>query len=227
MTDRGGSRRAAQPGRIVANYGRRLLVEDAQGTRHLCLPKGRRLFAVCGDRVDFLPAHAASEGVVTTVHERDTELTRPDSRGRTEVIAANMTRLCCVVAPRPAADWFMVDRYLAAAAIIGIEACVVLNKIDLLDAHRDYTAHLAPYRDAGFEVYETSVHQTDTLAQFGNALKDHTSIFVGQSGVGKSSLLNALIPGLDAATAEVSRQTGFVDAGSGAAGMADEWNHAE
>jgi len=208
VTGAPGSTQDAAPGRIVANYGRRLLVEDESGERHLCVPKGRRLNAVCGDRVDFRPAHSASQGVVVAVHERTAALTRPDSRGRTEVIAANISQLCCVVAPRPAPDWALADRYLAAAAIMGIRSCVVLNKTDLLKADADFAPLLEEFRAAGFAVFETSVREPGTLDDLRNALRDATSILVGQSGVGKSSLLNALVPGLDAATASVSRQTG-------------------
>ena len=119
-----------------------------------------------------------------------------------------MTQVCCVVAPKPPADWFLADRYLAAAAIAGIKPCLVLNKIDLVADNRNFDPYLAEYETAGFVVLRTSVHQPDTLTALRQALEGETSIFVGQSGVGKSSLLNALVPGLDAATSAVSEQTG-------------------
>ncbi len=201
---------SSQPGRVVANYGKRLLVEDAAGVRHPCRPKGRRLRAVCGDRVRWTAGAGDEPGVVTGIEPRTTELTRPDQRGRTEVLAANVTLVAAVMAPRPAPDPFLVDRYLAAAALMGARGFLVINKTDLLDdAERDELAALeTQFAAAGYDVVRCSAKSGDGVDALADKLVGETGILVGHSGVGKSSLYNRLVPDHDAATAALSAATG-------------------
>ncbi len=192
-------------GRIVASYGRRAVVEDAGGERHPAMLARRRLKVVCGDRVLWRPA-PGGDAEVTERLPRDNELTRPDSRGRTEILAANLSTLAVVCAPRPDADLFMVDRYLAAAEQMGVRGLVVMNKSDLTDA-ADLADRLATYRRVGYPVLQVSAREKQGLNHLAAVLAGETGIFVGQSGVGKSSLINALCPDAGMETAALSESS--------------------
>ncbi len=194
-------------GQVVANFGPQLLVEDSEGQRHPCRPKGRRLRAVCGDRVEWNRGDGHT-GIVTDILPRERELLRPDSRGRIDVLAANFDQLLVVCSPRPEMDPFFVDRYLAAAALNDTPAVVVFNKLDLLDDDNTFAPLLDEYTRIGYPVIRTSAKSGGGLELLRKQLADHTNIFVGKSGVGKSSLLNALIPDLEIATRAVSEATG-------------------
>ena len=191
----------SRPGRVVASYGRRVLVEDEQQKRLNCQLKGRRLKAVCGDHVEWYPD--SSNGVVTAIAARRNELRRPDSRGRVEILAANISQLVVVIAPTPPVDEFLADRYLAAARLMGADSLVVCNKSD------QGSVDLAgEYRTIGYPVVSVSAETSESMELLATALTGHTSILVGQSGVGKSSLSNTLIPGLAVATQTLSEGTG-------------------
>ena len=196
-------------GRVVASHGRHVVVEDAEGIRHGCRLFGRRLSPVCGDRVAWsLEAAEGATGMVVEVQPRDTTLSRCNLRGEPEDIAANLTHLVAVLAPVPAPDFSICDRYLAAAEWAGLSAGVVLNKADLrARAGAGLDAELAHYAALGYAVVETSKVGAEGIARLAALLAAHTSVLVGQSGVGKSSLTNLLIPGVEAAVNEVSRAT--------------------
>jgi ribosome biogenesis GTPase len=130
-------------------------------------------------------------------------LARIDSRGRPEPVAANLTRLLVVAAPSPAPDWIVVDRYLVAAELAGLAGAVVFNKSDLLE---DAPPRLECYRRAGYAVHLTSARDGRGLAEIAAALRNERSAMVGQSGVGKSSLLNALLGDPVQSTSELSRK---------------------
>lgn len=197
-------------GIIAANFGRQVLVENADGRLIPCIISGRKLRPVTGDRVMWEPLDSKDKGLVCEILERDNELTRPDRRGRTDVLAANISQVIVVCAPRPAPDLFLIDRYLAAAAFMGACASVVLNKSDLeneagLDSLREA---LEEYSRIGYPVIHTSAKSMDGLDPLRKQLIGHTSILVGQSGVGKSSILNALLPEADILTGELSEASG-------------------
>jgi ribosome biogenesis GTPase len=196
------------PGRVVAAYGGRVVVEDADGATHPCVLRGRRLRAVCGDRVRWTPPPGDGDGIVLAIEPRSNALQRPDSRGRTEVLAANVTQLIAVCAPKPPPDPALVDRHLAAAELMPCKAFVLCNKIDLDDSPEP-PAWTRELERAGYGVLRTSVRTDAGLDALRRTLEGHTSILVGQSGVGKSSLLNALVPGLSTATAMLSAVTGM------------------
>lgn len=200
-----------QAGRVVAGFGRRVLVEAADGDRHLCLVSGRRLRPICGDRVRWRPALDQGDGLVVEIDERVNELARPDRRGRPEAIAANVSQLVIVAAPLPAPDLFILDRYLAAAELMHADACLVWNKIDTEDPGEDGAGASTPleeFRGVGYPVVPASAVTGAGLGPLRARLAGRTSILVGQSGVGKSSLLNALLPHVAAETAEISAATG-------------------
>jgi ribosome biogenesis GTPase len=195
-----------EPGRVVAGFGRHVLVEDAEGERHRCMISGRRLRPVCGDKVRWARPSDQSDGLVVAIEPRHNELARPSRRGRKEVLGANIDQLLIVMAPIPQPDLFIVDRYLAAAELMDAEACVVCNKGDLEQTGDPLEA--GEFTRAGYAVIETSAQTGAGLEKLAALMRGKTSIFVGQSGVGKSSLINALMPGLDLATDEVSRASG-------------------
>jgi ribosome biogenesis GTPase len=196
-------------GRIVASHGRHVVVEDARGDRHTCSLFGRRLVPVCGDRVLWsLESAEGARGRVASILPRDTTLARTSARGDPEVVAANLTQLVAVLAPVPAPDLAICDRYLAAAEWAGLQAAVVLNKSDLrARAGPELDAELAHYAALGYPVTETARSAPASITLLARQLQSHTSVLVGQSGVGKSSLTNLLVPGVEAAVNEVSRAT--------------------
>jgi ribosome biogenesis GTPase len=191
---------------VIASHGRHLLVETADGERHACTLFGRRLDAVCGDEVRWRRAGQRGHGVVVERLPRRTTLARSDARGRSEAIVANLTQLVVVSAGLPKPDFFVIDRYLAAGESSGIDCLVVLNKIDL-PASREALAEIENYTAMGYRTLECGALSGAGIGDLRRALRDAVSVLVGQSGVGKSSLANRLLPGLNAETAELSRAT--------------------
>ncbi|MBT8131108.1 MAG: ribosome small subunit-dependent GTPase A [Gammaproteobacteria bacterium] len=190
-------------GRVVAAYGRQVIVEDPDRQRFRCKMKGKRMRPVCADDVEWrLEQVEGGDGVVTRILPRRSELARPDARGRAEVIAANITQLVIVVAPKPAADLSLVDRYLVSAELIGVDAVVVANKNDL------GSIDLRSFQQIDYATVSVCAKKPASLTALTALMIDHTSIFVGQSGVGKSSLLNTMIPGLDSRTQTLSASSG-------------------
>jgi ribosome biogenesis GTPase len=139
---------------------------------------------------------------------RKNELSRPDRRGRIEILVANIDLVAVVAADAPAADWFIVDRFLAAAELINVSALVLFNKTDLGAATESSAAELTEFAKIGYQTVRCSAKSGDNLNQLQQHLRDQTAIIVGQSGVGKSSLINYLIGGAQQRTAELSRSTG-------------------
>ncbi len=197
---------ATHAGRVVSSHGRDALVEDDAGRRVHCRLQGRRLSAVCGDRVRWIDADTeGAAGMITEVLPRATELARMNLRGKAEVIAANLTQLVSVIAPLPAPDLGLCDRYLAAAEWAGLKACVVVNKSDLPDAKALLVEALAGYEAIGYPVAWASKRTPGGEREIALRLRDEISVLVGQSGVGKSSLINLLVPGVEATVQQISR----------------------
>jgi ribosome biogenesis GTPase len=167
---------------------------------------GRQLRVVCGDRVDWARPRDHSDALVIRILPRDNELSRPDRRGRKEILAANISQLIVVTAAIPKPDPFLVDRYLAMAELMDAGARLVYNKTDLESPGK--AIDLEEFSSIGYPVHSVSAKSETGLDELIDALRKQTSILVGQSGVGKSSLINAILPGLDIATSEVSSATG-------------------
>lgn len=170
--------------------------------------KGKTLRPVCGDHVIAEPILNEPEWLITSICPRKNELTRPDSRGRKEILAANLDCIVVMAAAEPKPDWFVVDRYLAAAEIMGAEGIVVFNKTDLMKSPQQYQAELDEYASVGYAVLQCSAKEGANLDVLMTALKAKTAIIVGQSGVGKSSVINHLIAAADQRTGELSDSTG-------------------
>jgi ribosome biogenesis GTPase len=194
-------------GRVLASHGRHALVAAEDGERVLCTKRGRRLEIVCGDEVLWRRDVDPGRGIILERLPRRSALVRTNASGVAETLVANVTQLVVLVAPEPEPDFFIVDRYLAAAELLGLRAAVVRNKSDLEDPSGEIAKELANYARIGYRVAECSARTPDGVAALEPLLAGETSVLVGQSGVGKSSLANRLLPGLAAATAELSRAT--------------------
>jgi ribosome biogenesis GTPase / thiamine phosphate phosphatase len=189
---------------VIAAYGRHLLVRDAAGAVHEARPFGRRLDLACGDRVRCEPDEAHGEVHAVAVLPRTSALFRASARGEPELVVANVTLVAVVLAIVPVPDLFVIDRYLAAAASGAISGALVLNKVDLPGSPQVLES-LAAFRSAGYEVIECSAGTDMELDALRTLLARHTSVLVGQSGVGKSSLVARLVPDADVLTGELAR----------------------
>lgn len=200
---------AERDARVVETFGRRVIVEDAHGERISAELFGKRLSCVCGDLVRIRDApHDRDVPRVVAVHPRRTLFARTDSRGRTEPLAANLSLLAVIVAPEPQPDPYIADRYLAGAALAAIESLVVVNKCDLPSAREEgFVAFVDELSGAGFEVIRLSARESKSLEPLRARLREHVAMFVGQSGVGKSSLTNQLAPASSRPTQTLSEST--------------------
>jgi ribosome biogenesis GTPase len=199
-----------QHGRVVTRHGRNLVVRDDGGELHLCLFRQNLDEIVCGDHVVWQVTNAG-EGVVSARLERRSALTRPDYSGREKALAANVTQLVIVLAPEPEPAGFLIDQYLVAAEQLGVDAVICLNKADLLspEAWQAFRERFAHYQAIGYPLIGVSAKREHGLDPLIERLQGQTSILVGQSGVGKSSLVNALIPDQDAQVGRLSFATGL------------------
>jgi ribosome biogenesis GTPase len=190
--------------RVTATFGRHLLVRDASGKELRARPFGRGLTVVCGDTVRCrIDPH--QEVHVLEVIPRRTALYRSNLRGLTEPVIANLSRLLVVLAPVPAPDLFVVDRYLSAAASGGIDGMLVINKMELGIAEELHT-QLEVFGKAGYQWIPCSVRADQGLDGLVEACAGETAALVGQSGVGKSSIVQRLIPSAEVETGALVRE---------------------
>jgi ribosome biogenesis GTPase len=192
-------------------YGGHGVAELADGAAVPCLFRRRVGRPCCGDRVQLIPADDGA-WVVEEILPRDNAFLRADARGRTQVVAANLDQVLVTLANRPLPSRDLLDRYLVAVHSLGIEPVIVRNKVDLpVDESApgaDSLARLDDYRALGFPVAETCCKGPPGIDELEPLVTGRTSIFVGQSGVGKSSLINRLVPDRDVQTGALSRVTG-------------------
>jgi ribosome biogenesis GTPase len=162
---------------------------------------------VTGDSVTW--REGKPTGVIVACNTRDSLLSRPDNHGKLKPVAANIDHIVIVIAPEPRAHANLIDRYLVAAEAIDIRPILLLNKTDLInDENRDYLDNmLARYQDIGYQITRASTETDRGLEQLKQTLCGHISVFVGQSGVGKSSLVNSLLPGTDTRIGPLSEST--------------------
>ena len=199
-------------GRVLVRHGARLAVDLDQGggTPHLCQIRQNIGHPVCGDRVVWQPLGPGA-GVVTALLPRSTTLARPNLYGQDKALAANLSQLVVVVAPLPEPVEYLLDQYLVAAERIGLGALIALNKMDLLepDGQVQFKQRFARYERIGYPMLTLSARWERGLIPLERALAQQASILVGQSGVGKSSLIKALLPDLEIQTNRLSEATGL------------------
>ncbi len=184
---------------MVASYGKRYGVELEDGTQISCVTRGKKNDLACGDYVD-IKLTDKHEGVVETLHERSSLLFRSNAF-RTKTLAANVTQVVIVLATMPSFYEALLNRCLIAAEAAGIKVLILLNKCDLKDP-TSTLAQLKTYQDLGYTVQALSAKQD--IAPLKAWLKHQVSVLVGQSGMGKSTIVNALLPESMVRTQEIS-----------------------
>jgi len=214
---------------VTAAFGRHLLVRNLAGEELKARPFGRGLSVVCGDRVrcrmdastpaggaqggDFqaldarsrAPRGGGAEIHVLEVLPRTSCLYRSNARGGAEPVVANLSLLMVVIAPTPMPDLFVVDRYLSAALSVAIPAILVLNKREL-GVTPELRADLDAFRAAGYDCAECSARSDEGVGALVDLCSGKVATLVGQSGVGKSSLVHRLVPHANVEVGELVRE---------------------
>lgn len=183
-------------GLVIAHHGQKVEVESDDGSIIICNKRQHLGPIVPGDKIKWQSDPIGNTGVVNAVIERKNILTRPDSRGGLHAVAANVDQMFIIVAPSPAPSQTTIDRYLIAAENQNIIPVIVLNKEDLLldTPLSDVLELLNIYRAIGIEVLVVSAKKAFNLIALHEMLRNKTCVFVGQSGVGKSSLIETFLP---------------------------------
>jgi ribosome biogenesis GTPase / thiamine phosphate phosphatase len=193
---------------VIATYGRRMGLRLNSGSEGVGRVKGKTIQPVCGDNVEVQPISKEPEWLITRILPRDNQLTRPNLRGKVEVLAANLNGLVVVAADSPSPDWFIVDRYICAAELMDAEVVIVLNKVDAGTILRGSEDALADYARIGYPTLRCSAKNNVNMDPLRLFLSNRTAIIVGQSGVGKSSLINMLVGNSARPVAPVSSSSG-------------------
>lgn len=205
-----------QTGLVVASYGRHCVVETPDGERRICHPRGKKSQAVVGDHVQWLapPPGQGDEGTIEKIVERRNVFYRQDDI-RTKTFAANLDQLLILIAAEPVFSEVQLARALIAAEAAHIKPIIALNKMDLEEPFLRAWQRLEPYRtmrdtaDAAphYMVLPLSLEDADDEDRDAviGLLQGKTTLVLGPSGVGKSTLINLLLPDAKVATNEISQ----------------------
>ncbi len=196
------------PGTIVSHYGATLDVEDTEGHITLCSKRQNLEQLVCGDTVSWVKGKELT-GVITALAPRRNLLTRTDNYGKLKPIAANIDQVIIICATAPMFREALIDRYLVAIEHLDILPVIVLNKTDLHNKNetRQFHTQLSNYADIGYQLIATCAKSVNGLDQLLRFLNNKTSILVGQSGVGKSTIIKNLLPDEKIQIGEISNTT--------------------
>jgi len=199
-------------GLVISHYGRQLIIETDDKTTYQCKLRQNLGNITCGDTVLFEidDSNDANHGVVVALNERINLLEKTGFAGKAKPVAANINKVLIICAIKPEPNHYLIDRYLVATENLPAEPIIVLNKMDLAD---DHTLHIEKelrdvYESIGYNVIATSVKTNRGMDELHAALADATSILVGLSGVGKSSLVKVLLPETEIRIGATSTSTG-------------------
>jgi len=195
------NKEVSQKGRVITRYGQRQLVESSTGKLFQCTGRQNIGLSVAGDEVIFQPAGGV-EGIVTAILPRENELSQ-----KNKLIATNIDQLWLVVATEPHYQFELIDRYLILAENSNLPINIIVNKIELLNELDQLFRDFSLYQNINYQVHFISIKKKLNLGPLKNQLTDKTNIFLGQSGVGKSSLINTLIPDLELRVNEISAKS--------------------
>lgn len=190
-------------GTVIAAHGRHYLVQFGE-LRLQCVTRGKKSDVAVGDAVEVRQT-SPDQGVIEKIAERKTLLYRSDQY-KSKLLAANVTQLFIVVATEPSYSDDLVSRALVAAEAAGVTPHLILNKIDVAASLDRTRVRLDLYRSLGYPIHEVSARTAPERAQeiLLPLLHGQSTILIGQSGMGKSSLINLLVPDADLATREIS-----------------------
>ncbi len=190
-------------GKVIAAHGRHYMVDNGEQRLH-CVTRGKKSDVAVGDMVE-IKQTSPDQGVIEKIGERKTLLYRSDQY-KSKLLAANVTQLFIVVATEPGYSDDLVSRALVAAEAAGVSAHLVLNKIDVTASLEKTRERLTLYRALGYPIHEVSARAAPeaTKQTLLPLLHGHSTILIGQSGMGKSSLINLLVPDAELATREIS-----------------------
>ncbi len=192
--------------RVIARQGNQYIVEDLKNDQHHCHPRSKAIDAVCGDIVDCV-AQNQSLDTIEAIHPRVNQITRLDNFNREKTLAANIDHLLIVIAPIPEYSLILIDKYLACAELIQCKASLIINKCELSQAtNTDINLLESIYQDVCANIFVTSAKLGYGIAQLRQTLSSGYSILTGQSGVGKSSLINRLLNSNKIKVADLSGQ---------------------
>ncbi|MBT8099761.1 MAG: ribosome small subunit-dependent GTPase A, partial [Gammaproteobacteria bacterium] len=190
--------------RVVTTYSQRMRLQLSDNQTVDARIKGKQLRPVCGDWVRAQPIPGEDEWLITAIQDRANELSRPNVRGHAEILAANIDLLLATTSATPRPDWYVIDRYLAAAELMKTRAAVIFNKVDLYDDEPAVERILDNYSSLNYPVLRCSASDGSGVVAIGSLLDHQVAIIVGQSGVGKSSIINALLGSEHLRTAAIS-----------------------
>ena len=198
------------PGRVISQFGANLHIEDQDGHIHHCMSRRNVPKLVCGDKVMWCSAPSGTSVVVERL-ARKSVLSRPNYYLKVKAVAANIDFIFIVVAPKPEMDEDLINRYLIAAELTEIKPMLIINKIDLLSTNElaSLQQRLNLYESLDYAVLYISTHTGTGLQQLTGYFQESIGILVGQSGVGKSSLIKALLPDRDVRIGALSTATGL------------------
>ncbi|CEG55788.1 ribosome small subunit-dependent GTPase A [Legionella fallonii] len=179
-------------GLVITRFGKHVEIEDGEGNRIICSIRPNLDTVVAGDKIIWQP-EGKNQGVVVSLYPRNSILARPTSKGLKKPVAANISQMIIVTAPKPDISWPLLDSYLIMAEFLHLHAIILLNKVDM-PCEELKTQLLADYQPLNYPIIMTSKKEPQSFEPLKEALNHQISVFTGQSGVGKSSIIAEILP---------------------------------